>query len=60
MCHFDQLSAFSKAHLLDWRASAGANFNSARQNLAITFVNAFVNAGFGQVECFPIYMKDNV
>ncbi|CAN8273556.1 unnamed protein product [Cochlearia groenlandica] len=36
-----------KAHLLDGRASA-ANVDSARQNLAATFVNAFVNAGFGQ------------
>ncbi|KAH7860362.1 hypothetical protein Vadar_012547 [Vaccinium darrowii] len=37
-----------KAHLLDGRASAGASIDSARQNLAVTFVNAFVNAGFGQ------------
>ncbi|GAY55567.1 hypothetical protein CUMW_165170 [Citrus unshiu] len=37
-----------KAHLLDGRASAGASVDSARQNLAATFVNAFVNAGFGQ------------
>eukprot|EP00250_Pteridium_aquilinum_P033849 c6479_g1_i1 orf=630-3299(-) len=37
-----------KAHLIDGRASAGANVDSARQNLAATFVNAFVNAGFGQ------------
>ncbi|GAB4824919.1 26S proteasome non-ATPase regulatory subunit 2 A [Ancistrocladus abbreviatus] len=37
-----------KAHLLDGRASAGATVDSARQNLAATFVNAFVNAGFGQ------------
>ncbi|XP_071686374.1 26S proteasome non-ATPase regulatory subunit 2 homolog A-like [Rutidosis leptorrhynchoides] len=37
-----------KAHLLDGRASASANVDSARQNLAATFVNAFVNAGFGQ------------
>ncbi|KAF6153766.1 hypothetical protein GIB67_000999 [Kingdonia uniflora] len=37
-----------KAHLIDNRASAGANVDSARQNLAATFVNAFVNAGFGQ------------
>ncbi|CAH9116650.1 unnamed protein product [Cuscuta europaea] len=36
-----------KAHLLDGRG-AGANVDSARQNLAATFVNAFVNAGFGQ------------
>ncbi|KAL5079789.1 hypothetical protein RYX36_008210 [Vicia faba] len=37
-----------KAHLPDGRASAGASVDSARQNLAATFVNAFVNAGFGQ------------
>ncbi|CAL0303876.1 unnamed protein product [Lupinus luteus] len=37
-----------KAHLLDGRASAGASVDSARQNLAATFVNALVNAGFGQ------------
>ncbi|CAH1441524.1 unnamed protein product [Lactuca virosa] len=39
---------WSSAHLLDGRASAGASVDSARQNLAATFVNAFVNAGFGQ------------
>lgn len=38
-----------QAHLLDGRASSGAGADSARQNLAATFVNAFVNAGFGQV-----------
>ncbi|KAL2629531.1 hypothetical protein R1flu_014217 [Riccia fluitans] len=37
-----------KAHLVDGRASAGASVDSARQNLAATFVNALVNAGFGQ------------
>ncbi|CAL5394565.1 unnamed protein product [Camellia sinensis] len=37
-----------KAHLLHGRASAGASVNSASQNLAATFVNAFVNAGFGE------------
>ncbi|KAK8647259.1 hypothetical protein V6N13_121007 [Hibiscus sabdariffa] len=37
-----------KVHLLDDRAIAGASVDSARQNLAATFVNAFVNAGFGQ------------
>ncbi|KAK9003684.1 hypothetical protein V6N11_084318 [Hibiscus sabdariffa] len=37
-----------KVHLLDDRAIAGASVDSARQNLAVTFVNAFVNAGFGQ------------
>ncbi|XP_038972855.1 26S proteasome non-ATPase regulatory subunit 2 homolog A-like isoform X2 [Phoenix dactylifera] len=37
-----------KAHLIDGRASASSSLDSARQNLAATFVNAFVNAGFGQ------------
>lgn len=37
-----------KAHLIDGRATAASNVDSARQNLAATFVNAFVNAGFGQ------------
>ncbi|KAL3325699.1 hypothetical protein AABB24_036770 [Solanum stoloniferum] len=37
-----------KRHLLDGRASGEQSVNSARQNLAATFVNAFVNAGFGQ------------
>ncbi|KAL6975876.1 26S proteasome non-ATPase regulatory subunit 2 A [Sarracenia purpurea var. burkii] len=43
-----------KAHLLDGRASAGASVDSARQNLAATFVNAFVNAGFGQDKLMTI------
>ncbi|KAJ1387960.1 Proteasome/cyclosome repeat [Sesbania bispinosa] len=42
------LAKAAAAHLLDGRASAGASVDSARQNLAATFVNAFVNAGFGQ------------
>ncbi|KAK6777192.1 hypothetical protein RDI58_023909 [Solanum bulbocastanum] len=37
-----------KRHLLDGRASGEQSVDSARQNLAATFVNAFVNAGFGQ------------
>lgn len=36
-------------HLIDGRASGSTSIDSARQNLAATFVNAFVNAGFGQV-----------
>jgi 26S proteasome regulatory subunit N1 len=36
-----------KSNLSDTRGFA-ANVDSARQNLASTFVNAFVNAGFGQ------------
>ena len=37
-----------KMNLVDVRAPAGQAVDSARQNLANTFVNAFVNAGFGQ------------
>jgi 26S proteasome regulatory subunit N1 len=37
-----------KLHLVEGRVPSGAAVDSARQNLASTFVNAFVNAGFGQ------------
>ena len=37
-----------KSHLMEVRAPSGAAVDSARANLAATFVNAFVNAGFGQ------------
>ncbi|KAF9457552.1 armadillo-type protein [Collybia nuda] len=36
-----------KSHLENTRPGASANVDSARGNLAGTFVNAFVNAGFG-------------
>uniref|UniRef100_A0A0E0IAT6 RPN1 N-terminal domain-containing protein n=1 Tax=Oryza nivara TaxID=4536 RepID=A0A0E0IAT6_ORYNI len=36
-----------KVHLIDG-GGASSSLDSARQNLAATFVNAFVNAGFGQ------------
>lgn len=36
-----------KSHLVEGRAPSGAAQDSARQNLATTFVNAFVNAGYG-------------
>eukprot|EP00798_Chlamydomonas_sp_ICE-L_P009842 gene9842-7728_t len=36
-----------KTHLIDGRTPTGAAVDSARQNLASTFVNAFLNAGFG-------------
>ncbi|THG06790.1 hypothetical protein TEA_001939 [Camellia sinensis var. sinensis] len=36
-----------KTHLLHGRASAGLSVNSTSQNLAATFVNAFLNVGFG-------------
>jgi 26S proteasome regulatory subunit N1 len=35
-----------KSHLVEGRAPSGAAQDSARQNLATTFVNAFVNAGY--------------
>lgn len=37
-----------KMHLVEGRALSGPSMDSARANLAATFVNAFVNAGFGQ------------
>lgn len=37
-----------KTHLIEGRTPTGAAVDSARQNLASSFVNAFVNAGFGQ------------
>ncbi|RDX54613.1 26S proteasome regulatory complex, non-ATPase subcomplex, Rpn1 subunit [Lentinus brumalis] len=36
-----------KSHLENTRSTAAANVDSAKANLAGTFVNAFVNAGFG-------------
>lgn len=38
-----------KAHLVETGGGSGPTLDSARANLANTFVNAFVNAGFGQV-----------
>ncbi|XP_037070345.1 LOW QUALITY PROTEIN: 26S proteasome non-ATPase regulatory subunit 2-like [Pollicipes pollicipes] len=37
-----------KSHLDNARPSFGANVDSARQNLAASFVNGLVNAGFGR------------
>lgn len=37
-----------KLHLVEGRVPAGPAVDSARANLAASFVNAFVNAGFGQ------------
>lgn len=37
-----------KSHLVEGRQASAQAVDSARQNLASTFVNAFVNAGFGQ------------
>ena len=37
-----------KTHLETTRSTYGGTVDSARQNLAATFVNAFVNAGFGK------------
>ncbi|TVU07734.1 hypothetical protein EJB05_41103 [Eragrostis curvula] len=39
-----------KVHLIDGRGATSSSLDSARQNLAATFVNAFVNAGFGQAK----------
>ena len=36
-----------KSHLVDGRAPVGPSVDSARQNLANTFVSALVDAGFG-------------
>jgi len=38
-----------KSHLVETGGASGPQLDSARANLANTFVNAFVNAGFGQV-----------
>ena len=48
-----------QVHLIDGRG-VSSSLDSARQNLAATFVNAFVNAGFGQVssrEAFEFYVN---
>lgn len=37
-----------KTHLEDKRFNSGAGIDSAKKNLALTYVNAFVNAGFGK------------
>lgn len=37
-----------KTHLDNARPSFGTNVDSARQNLAASFVNGLVNAGFGR------------
>lgn len=39
--------AIYKAHLEDRRQRYGAQIDHAKKNLAITYVNAFLNAGFG-------------
>ena len=57
--HHNFVDIFFKAHLLDGRASAGNSVDSARQNLAATFANAFVNAGFDQVKLFRINFPVN-
>ena len=45
---FNILSQVYKMHLVEGRAAAGAAAtDSARANLASSFVNGFVNAGFG-------------
>ena len=47
-----------KSHLTEGRAPSGPAVDSARQNLASTFVNAFVNAGFGQDKLMTV-IPDN-
>lgn len=37
-----------KSHLEERKANLNAAIDSAKQNLAITYVNAFVNAGYGK------------
>ena len=39
-----------KSHLVETGGGSGPTLDSAHANLANTFVNAFVNAGFGQVQ----------
>nr|CAD1827733.1 unnamed protein product [Ananas comosus var. bracteatus] len=48
-----------KVHLIDGRASASSSLDSARQNLAATFVNAFVNAGFGQDKLMTVLSESS-
>uniref|UniRef100_A0A383WPA2 26S proteasome non-ATPase regulatory subunit 2 homolog n=1 Tax=Tetradesmus obliquus TaxID=3088 RepID=A0A383WPA2_TETOB len=48
-----------KSHLTDGRQPAGAALDSARQNLASTFVNAFVNAGYGQDKLVTVSTEGN-
>jgi len=45
-----------KSHLENVRpVFGGSNVDSARHNLASSFVNGFVNAGFGQVRLFTVH-----
>src|SRR6266446_1386844 len=46
-CHYVQLFFILTPSLLHTGPGISANIDSARGNLAGTFVNAFVNAGFG-------------
>lgn len=43
--HPDQIF---KTHLEDRKSFANAQIDSAKQNLAMTYVNAFVNAAYGK------------
>jgi 26S proteasome regulatory subunit N1 len=47
-----------KMHLVEGRAPTGPAVDSARANLAATFVNAFVNAGFGQDKLVTAVSED--
>jgi len=43
--HPDQIF---KAHLEERKSNVAQHIDSAKQNLAATYVNAFVNAGYGK------------
>mmetsp|Transcript_16474 Transcript_16474/g.49335 ORF Transcript_16474/g.49335 Transcript_16474/m.49335 type:complete len:898 (+) Transcript_16474:187-2880(+) len=47
-----------KAHLVETRGSSAPALDSARANLANTFVNAFVNAGFGQDKLMTVVPEE--
>ncbi|KAK8265180.1 hypothetical protein V6Z11_D12G161800 [Gossypium hirsutum] len=49
-----------KTHLLDGRTIVGADTDSTIHNLAATFVNTFVNAGFGKLLKNKEHAKINV
>ena len=47
-----------KSHLVEGNVPVGPAVDSARANLASTFVNAFVNAGFGQDKLVTVADED--
>ncbi len=46
-------------HLVEGRTPSSSTVDSARQNLAGTFVNAFVNAGFGADKLVTVNVEAN-